>query len=159
MLSAFSNYFLGTVFDIAHRRSYGMVCASSACSRASTLSSSCEPKNFVAAVAIPGALAVIVPVRRKPLVRRTRVLCKLNGAKGEVLKLTAVGTETEEVVDERVGWQSIVEHDVRKDAQWGSDQEQGGRGRARGTVRRFRVVGEAFHSAVVTNRGGERSWI
>ncbi len=86
-------------------------------------------------------------------------LMQIEWSKGEVLKLTAVGTETEEEVDERVGWQSIVEHDVRKDAQWGSDQEQGGRGRARGTVRRFRVVGEAFHSAVVTNSGGERSWI
>ena len=59
-------------------------------------------------------------------------LMQIEWSKGEVLKLTAVGTETVEVVDERVGWQSIVEHDVRKDAQWGSDQEQGGRGRGAG---------------------------
>jgi hypothetical protein len=32
-------------------------------------------------------------------------------------------------------------------------------GRARGTVQSLRVVGEQFHAAVVTNRGGERSWI
>ncbi len=57
---------------------------------------------------------------------------QIEWSKGEVLKLTAVGTETEEEVDERVGWQSIVEHDVRKDAQWGSDQEQGGRVRGAG---------------------------
>jgi len=38
---------------------------------------------------------------------------QIEWSKGERLKLTAVGTETEEVVDERVGWQSIVEHDVR----------------------------------------------
>jgi len=84
---------------------------------------------------------------------------QIEWSKGEVLKLTAVGTETEEEVDERVGWQSIVEHDVRKDAQWGSDQEQGGRGRGAGNRAEVRVVGETFHSAVVTNSGGERSWI
>ena len=37
-------------------------------------------------------------------------LMQIEWSKGEVLKLTAVGTETVEVVDERVGWQSIVEH-------------------------------------------------
>jgi hypothetical protein len=35
-------------------------------------------------------------VRRKPLARRTRALCKLNGAKERCLKLAGVGTEAEE---------------------------------------------------------------
>ena len=68
---------------------------------------------------------------------------QIEWSKGEVLKLTAVGTETEEVVDERVGWQSMVEHDVRKDAQWGSDQEQGGRGRSAGNRAEFSSCGRA----------------
>jgi hypothetical protein len=42
-------------------------------------------------------------VRRKPLGRWTRALCKLNGSEGEVLKLTGVGAEVEEEVHEHVG--------------------------------------------------------
>jgi len=45
-------------------------------------------------------------VRRKPLVRRTRSLCKLmqiEWSEAEVLKLVGVGTEAEEEVRERVG--------------------------------------------------------
>ena len=80
-------------------------------------------------------------------------LMQIEWSKGEVLKLTAVGTETEEVVDERVGWQSMVEHDVRKDAQWGSDQEQGGRGRSAGNRAEFSSCGRA-----VSCRRSDQPW-
>ncbi len=42
-------------------------------------------------------------VRRKPLVRRTRSLCKLNGSEGEVLELGGVGTEAQQGARQGVG--------------------------------------------------------
>jgi hypothetical protein len=42
-------------------------------------------------------------VRRKPLARRTRALCKIECSEDEVVKLVGVGTEAEEEVRARVG--------------------------------------------------------
>jgi hypothetical protein len=54
-------------------------------------------------------------VRRKPLARRTRALCKLNG-EGEVLKLTGVGTEVEEGPTSLRERESVVEGGAREGA-------------------------------------------
>ena len=69
-------------------------------------------------------------VRRKPLARWTRAICKIEWSDGEVLKLTGVGTEVEEEVHEHVGVRIDGGKRCDQGAKQGSGREQGGRGRS-----------------------------
>jgi hypothetical protein len=97
-------------------------------------------------------------VRSKPLARRTRATCKLNGAKErcgswrEERGRSGGGAREGEIagIDDR-RW-------CKRESGEGIGSRAGRTRRSAVNVQSFRVVGEPFHAAVVTNGGGERSW-
>jgi hypothetical protein len=85
---------------------------------------------------------------------------QIEWSEAEVLKSGGVGMEAEvegvESVEKENRWWKTVGYGARSRDQVRSGADGGG---ARRTVQSFRIVEERFHVGVVSNRGGERSWI
>jgi hypothetical protein len=84
---------------------------------------------------------------------------QIEWSKGEVLKLAGSARWR------RRGWGKVwegdllVEDGVKEGAKYGSGQEQGGRERSAVSRAGFSSCGRTLHETVVSNSGGERSWI